>query len=71
MGSAEEMAFGLSQEPQLWIANPLDFEPRWRAEPGAVAIMRTMYFEMFERMGLPMQVVARDADRVVVVQPGA
>jgi len=71
VGSAEEMAFGLSQEPQLWIANPLDFEPRWRAEPGAVAIMRTMYFDMFERMGLPMQVVARDADRVVVVQPGA
>lgn len=71
VGSAEEMAFGLSQEPQIWIANPLDFEPRWRAEPGAVAIMRTMYFEMFERMGLPMQVVTRDADRVVVVHPGA
>ncbi len=71
VGSAEEMAFGLSQEPQLWIANPLDFEPRWRSEPGAVAVMRTMYFEMFERMGLPMQVVTRDADRVVVVHPGA
>jgi len=71
VGSAEEMAFGLQQEPHLWIANPLDFEPRWRSEPGAIAIMRPMYFEMFERLGLPMRVVARDADRVVVVQPGA
>jgi 4-amino-4-deoxy-L-arabinose transferase-like glycosyltransferase len=71
VGSAEELAFGLGQEPQRWIGNPLDFEPRWRAEPGAVAIMRPMYFELFERMGLPMRVVARDADRVVVVQPGA
>jgi 4-amino-4-deoxy-L-arabinose transferase-like glycosyltransferase len=71
VGSAEELAFGLGQEPQLWIANPLDFEPRWRSEPGAVAIMRPMYFEMFEKLGLPMRVVARDADRVVIVQPGA
>jgi hypothetical protein len=32
--------------------------------------MRPMYFEMFEKHGLPMRVVARDAGRVVVVQPG-
>ena len=70
VGSAEEMAFGLEQEPQLWIGNPLDFEPRWRSEPGAVAIMRNMYFDYFEKHGLPMRVVARDAQRVVVVQPG-
>jgi 4-amino-4-deoxy-L-arabinose transferase-like glycosyltransferase len=70
VGSAEEMAFGLAQEPELWIGNPLDFEPRWRSEAGAVAIMRPMYFEMFEKHGLPMRVVARDANRVVVVQPG-
>jgi hypothetical protein len=71
VGSAEEMAFGLGQEPWLWIGNPLDFEPRWRSESGAVAVMRPMYFEMFEKQGLPMRVVFRDADRVVVVQPGA
>jgi len=69
VGSAEEMAFGLEHEPQLWIRNPLEFEPRWRAQPGAVAIMRPMYFEIFEKQGLPMRVVARDEQRIVVTRP--
>ena len=69
VGSAEEMAFGLQQEPQLWIRNPLEFEPKWRAQPGAIAIMRPMYFEMFEQRGLPMRVVARDDQRVVIMSP--
>ena len=69
VGSAEEMAFGLEQEPRLWIANPLQFEPKWREQPGAIAIMRPMYFEIFEHRGLPMRVIARDEQRVAVVRP--
>jgi 4-amino-4-deoxy-L-arabinose transferase-like glycosyltransferase len=69
VGSAEEMAFGLSQEPQLWIGDPRDFPPRWRAEPGAVAVTRPMLFDLLEKLGVPMRVVARDDRYVVVVSP--
>jgi hypothetical protein len=69
VGSAEEMAFGLAQEPQLWIGDPRDFGPRWRAEPGAIAVTRPALFELLERHGVPMRVVARDERYVVVVSP--
>ena len=69
VGSAEEMAFGLEQEPHLWIGDPRDFEPRWRSERGSVAIMRPMYFDYFEKHGLPMRVAVRDERYVVVVSP--
>ncbi|MBL8526831.1 MAG: glycosyltransferase family 39 protein [Burkholderiales bacterium] len=69
VGSAEEMAFGLGQEPQLWIGDPRDFEPRWRSEPGALAIMRPVYFDLLAKFGVPMRVVANDDRYVVVTSP--
>lgn len=69
VGSAEELAFGLAQEPQLWIGDPRDFEPRWRSEPGAVAVTRPLLFELLARHGVPMRVVARDDRYVVVTSP--
>lgn len=69
VGSAEEMAFGLGQEPQLWIGDPRDFEPRWRSEPGALAIMRPVYFDLLDKLGVPMRVVANDDRYVVVTSP--
>ena len=69
VGSAEEMAFGLEQEPDLWIRNPEDFERIWRGQREAIAIMRPMYFDLFEQRGMPMRVVTRDNRYVVVARP--
>ncbi len=69
VGSAEEMAFGLEQEPDLWIRNPEDFERIWRGQREAIAIMRPIYFDLFEQRGMPMRVVTRDNRYVVVARP--
>jgi 4-amino-4-deoxy-L-arabinose transferase-like glycosyltransferase len=69
VGSAEELAFGLQQEPDLWIGDPRDFGPRWRSEPRAVAVTRPMLFDLLEQHGVPMRVVERDERHVVVVSP--
>lgn len=69
VASAEEMAFGLEQEPELWIPDPLEFERIWHDQPGAIAIMQPQHFELFESRGLPMREIARDALRVVVMRP--
>jgi len=62
----DEMAFGLQQEPQLWVKNLADFERRWRGYDYALAVMGPEMFEKLENARLPMQLIARDTERVFV-----
>jgi hypothetical protein len=65
----DEMAFGLQQEPQLWIADLADFERRWRSHDYALAVMGLEMYEQLENERLPMQLIARDTERVFVRTP--
>lgn len=65
----DEFATGIRIEPQRQIPTVAEFESLWRARPGAVAMMRAERYAEFERDGLPMRIVYRDPQRVVVVRP--
>jgi 4-amino-4-deoxy-L-arabinose transferase-like glycosyltransferase len=63
---ADEMAYGLKQEPELWLPDMATFEREWRRAREALAIMDPRTYLELERAGLPMRVIARDTRRVVV-----
>ena len=65
----DEFATGIRIEPHRQIPTLALFEQQWLARPGAAALMRIERFEAYEREGLPMRVIYRDAARVVVVRP--
>lgn len=65
----DEMAFGLKQEPHLWIPTIKAFEPVWNAQPYALAVMGPEMYDQLKGAGLPMQLVARDTERVFVRTP--
>ncbi|MFI4940267.1 MAG: glycosyltransferase family 39 protein [Burkholderiales bacterium] len=62
----DELDFGLKQEPNLGIPTREEFIVRWRTGQKALAIMRPETYADFQKRGVPMRVVARDARRVVV-----
>ena len=63
---ADEMAYGLAQEPQLWLRDYAEFDRVWHNSSYALAIMPPQTFAEFSKAGLPMQEIARDTRRVVV-----
>ncbi len=63
---ADEMAYGLAQEPGLGLPDYREFERVWRSSPYALAIMTPETYAEFRKTGLPMQEIARDTRRVVV-----
>lgn len=65
----DEFATGIRIEPGRQVPTVEAFERLWRERPGAVAMMRGERHAEFARAGLPMTVIYRDADRVVVVSP--
>jgi 4-amino-4-deoxy-L-arabinose transferase-like glycosyltransferase len=65
----DEMAYGLEQEPELWVPTLGEFATRWRRDEYALAVMSLEVFHDLERSGLPMQLVARDTERVFVRTP--
>ncbi len=71
----DEMAFGLEQEPQRWVPKMAQFETLWNNAPYALAVMGPEKFHELEAANLPMQLIARDTERVFVRtpvrQPGA
>ncbi|MGH8678283.1 MAG: 4-amino-4-deoxy-L-arabinose transferase, partial [Burkholderiales bacterium] len=66
---ADELTFGLQQEPQLWLSTLEAFEVEWRAAPNAVAVMTPESYQSVLSHGLPLQVLSQDDDHVVVVKP--
>jgi len=65
----DEMAFGLQQEPQLWVPDLASFERLWRSHSYALAVMGPEMFEQLQQARLPMQEIARDTERVFVRTP--
>lgn len=65
----DELAFGLSVEPQLWVATIADFEKRWNLDRKPMALMQEDTFVQLQKSGLPMRIVARDEKRIVVEKP--
>jgi 4-amino-4-deoxy-L-arabinose transferase-like glycosyltransferase len=65
----DELAFGISEEPQKWVPTIADWETRWKSDRYALALIPVKRYEELAAQGLPMQVIARDARRVIVEKP--
>lgn len=65
----DEMEYGLKQEPRLWLPTLADFEAQWRKDEYALAVMSLEVFAELEQKKLPMQVIARDTERIFVRTP--
>jgi 4-amino-4-deoxy-L-arabinose transferase-like glycosyltransferase len=67
---ADEMGFGLQQEPDLWIPKREEFVRRWQAANAAgqpqVAILSTPVYQALSQSGLAMRVIGQDPKRVIV-----
>ncbi len=66
----DEMEFGIQQEPDKWIPDVATFKKIWLRQPYALAVMSPDSYRKFAEEKLPMQVIARDTRRVVVIKPG-
>ncbi len=64
----DELAFGIGQEPDKWLPTQEDFIARWKQDREALAVMEPGTYEQLQGK-LPMAVVARDHDRVIVRKP--
>ncbi|ACC70117.1 glycosyltransferase family 39 protein [Paraburkholderia phymatum] len=65
----DELAFGVSVEPQKWVPTIPQWVERWKADRHAMALMSPDRYRAFSEQHLPMTVVARDARRVIVEKP--
>lgn len=67
---ADEMEFGVKQEPQLWIPTRAEFVAKWNALHAegkkAVAIIHPDAFVELKKQGLPMRIIAQDPRRIIV-----
>ena len=66
---AGELQFGIEQEPTRWLPTIPDFEREWRAASSAIALMNPASYEQALADGLPMEVISRAEQRVVVRKP--
>lgn len=68
----DELAFGVSQEPERWLPTLARFVERWQHGPRALALMTPETFSELKGQGLVMEEIARDPRRVVVAnfKPG-
>lgn len=65
----DEMAYGIKQEPQKYIATLADFAPAWRAQSQALAIMPAYAYPMVQQLGIDMTEIYRDTQYIVVKKP--
>ncbi len=64
----DELAFGISMEPEKWIPDLEGFEKVWKEKKEALAIMNPGTYENLKKI-IPMQVIAEDTRRIVVKKP--
>ncbi|WP_035382931.1 glycosyltransferase family 39 protein [Ferriphaselus sp. R-1] len=62
----DELAFGIDQEPERWIADLDQFAPIWNAHTEALALMPVYAYPVLQKRGFPMRVVYQDYQFVVV-----
>jgi len=67
---ADELEFGLQQQPELWIPTREEFMRVWTRHhasgTAAVAILSQQAYEQFVKAGLPMRVIGADPRRVII-----
>jgi len=68
---ADELQFGVDAEPQKWIPSVAEWVQRWNTQPYGLALMGPDQYDALRKAHVPMQVVARDARRVIVEKPPA
>ncbi len=66
---ADELAFGVSVEPQKWVPTVAGWLKRWDAERYALALLPPARYDELLAQHVPMQIVARDSRRVIVEKP--
>ncbi|MCX4165141.1 MULTISPECIES: glycosyltransferase family 39 protein [Paraburkholderia] len=66
---ADELAFGISVEPQKWVPTVEAWILRWEADRYALALMSPARYDQLLAQHVPMQVVVRDPRRVIVEKP--
>jgi hypothetical protein len=67
--SPDELAYGVSVEPQKWVPTLAEWKVRWAQDPAALAVMTPEMYAALAKDGVPMTVIARDTRRVVVEKP--
>ena len=65
----DELAFGIHAEPQKWVPTVADWVKRWNADRYALALIPVGRYDDLAAQHVPMQVIARDARRVIVEKP--
>ncbi len=65
----DEMAFGIVQEPQRWIADIASFAKVWQLQPAALAIMPVSYYPQLKQSNLDMKIIYEDPQYIVVSKP--
>ncbi len=67
---ADELEFGLKQEPQLWLPTIDAFVAQWMANHAAgkkdIAIMDPQVYKDLKERGIPMRLIGQDPRRVIV-----
>lgn len=69
VGDRSELGFGLDQEPEKWVPDIMRFPELWTGAPHALAVMTPFVYQTFFEKGVPMEIVARNRDYVVVRKP--
>jgi 4-amino-4-deoxy-L-arabinose transferase-like glycosyltransferase len=69
VGYVDEFEFGETHEPSRWIPTLDGFVARWQASRSAMAMMGGDTYDRLQRQGVPMRVLYRDANRLVVSRP--
>ncbi|MBR8301136.1 glycosyltransferase family 39 protein [Burkholderia dolosa] len=65
----DELAFGISVEPNKWIPTVDEWIARWEHDTHALAIMPPGQYDALVARHVPMRVIARDNRRVIVEKP--
>ncbi|AOI97836.1 glycosyltransferase family 39 protein [Burkholderia sp. LA-2-3-30-S1-D2] len=65
----DELAFGISVEPNKWIPTVDQWIERWKQDTHALAIMPPGQYDTLVKQGVAMRVIARDNRRVIVEKP--
>jgi hypothetical protein len=62
----DELAFGLQQQPELWIPTRAAFIEKWRNGPKSIAVTTPDIYADLQKQGVPMRVLAQDRRRIVI-----
>ena len=68
VGYRGELDYGLGRDPGAAIPSVDEFLRRWQASPVAYAVMESKLFDELTARAIPMHVLARDANRLLVAR---